>query len=185
MKRDAGATGIARFGAFDIEIYHDRILATPDHDGFTNLVRGSVQFLMRNVGRHINEISGPSLSTELQMIAPAHACPATDDVEDSFELAMVMRTGSGIWLDDHGASPEFRRASPRMRDCGRTTHARCLRGVGIEIIRRNDFDAVLLPIHPFHNSVFTGLRMHTNGGGTLRVQLVCHGWLWELSVASY
>ena len=44
-------------GALDIQIHHHRILPASDHDGFTGDVRTGIDFLVRDVGRHVNEVA--------------------------------------------------------------------------------------------------------------------------------
>ena len=54
-----------RLGTLDIEIYDDRVLATSDYHCFTGNIWAGIDFLMWDVGRHVNEISGTGLVTEL------------------------------------------------------------------------------------------------------------------------
>ena len=54
-----------RLGTLDIEIYDDRVLATSDYHGFTRNIWAGIDFLMRNVGRNIYEISSVRLVAEL------------------------------------------------------------------------------------------------------------------------
>jgi hypothetical protein len=54
-----------RLGTLDIQIHDNRILPASDYHGLTRHIRASVDFLMRDVGRNVNEISGTGLVTEL------------------------------------------------------------------------------------------------------------------------
>ena len=56
---------IGRFGTLDIEIYDDRVLATSDHHCFTRNIWAGIDFLMRDVGRNIYEISSVRLVRKL------------------------------------------------------------------------------------------------------------------------
>ena len=70
-----------------------------------------------------------------------------NDVEDGFELAVVMRSGFCVRLDYYRAGPQFTCARPGVRNGGRPSHPRCLCCVRVQIAGWNDLDAVLLPVH--------------------------------------
>src|SRR5215471_9213876 len=54
-----------RFGALDLQIHHHGILAAPDYHGFTRNIWTGINFLMRDVGRNVNEVSWVGLIAEL------------------------------------------------------------------------------------------------------------------------
>ena len=137
--------------AFEVEVHHDRVLAASYDYGFTGFARKSVDLLMRHVGRNINEVARSGLAAEFQMIAPSHASPAAHNVEDGLQLAVMVRPGPGVGLDYDCAGPEFARPSPGVGDGGGTSHARGLGRVGVEVAGRDDFDAVVLPVHELHD----------------------------------
>jgi hypothetical protein len=92
-------------GTLDIQIHDNRILPASDDHSLARHVRVSIDFLMRDVWRNVNEIPGASLIAELQLIAPAHARPAPNDVKHRFQLAVVVSAGFGIWLHDYSSGP--------------------------------------------------------------------------------
>src|SRR5437763_14876330 len=83
------------------------------------------------------------------MLAPAHPRPPLQDINDTFERAMVMRARLGIGMDMDRAGPDLLRPDPGEIDRSRAVHAGRLRRVGIELIARDHLDAVGLPVDPF------------------------------------
>ena len=91
--------------AFNVQIHNHRILSAPDDNGFARPVGQGVHFLVRHVRRNVNEIPRSRLVAELQMIAPSHPGPASHDVDNRFEFAVMMRAGFRMGLNNHGACP--------------------------------------------------------------------------------
>jgi hypothetical protein len=77
-------------GAFDIEIDDDGFLSAADDDGFDGLVAARVEFLLLDVGRDVDEVAGAGFVHKFEVLTPAEAGAATDDVEDGFEFAVMM-----------------------------------------------------------------------------------------------
>ena len=134
------------FDRFDVEINDNRLLAGADENTFQRFVPAGIDFLMRHIGRHEDEIAGAGFGDELQIFAPAHSCPAFDDVDDAFEIAVMMGAGLSVGVDRHGSRPDLFRARAGMVDRGRTVHAGGLRRIRIERVAGDDLDAVLTPI---------------------------------------
>jgi hypothetical protein len=137
------------FGRLDgrnLEVHHDGLLAASHKDAFERLISPSVDLLVRNVGRDIDEVAGAGFSGELEMIAPTHSSAALDDVDDALEVAVMMRPGLGVGMDGDRARPEFRGPSSRVSDGSSAIHAGRLRRVRIEFTRVNDANSVMLPI---------------------------------------
>jgi len=153
MERDRRAARTGRFRTRHVQIHDDRILSASDNDGFAGFIRPSVDLLMRDVGRDINKIPRPGFAGELEMVAPAHACPAAHNIEDGFKLAMMVRTGFRIGLDDNRAGPEFGGSGPSICDGGGAGHARSLGRVRIQVAGRDYFHAMVEPIvHHSHDT---------------------------------
>ena len=51
-----------RLRTLDIQIHHHRILPTSDYHGLAWHIRAGVDFLMRDVGRNVNEVSRTGFS---------------------------------------------------------------------------------------------------------------------------
>jgi hypothetical protein len=49
-------------------------------------------------------------------------------------------------MNDDGARPEFLGTHPRVVDCRCATHPGRLRGIGIQLIRLDDPNAVMAPL---------------------------------------
>src|SRR5215469_260910 len=56
---------VSRLGTLDVEIHDHRILPASDYHRFTRHIWAGVNFLMRDVGRNVNEISRGRLIAEL------------------------------------------------------------------------------------------------------------------------
>ncbi len=134
------------FRALNIEVDHDRFLATADDDGFDGHVAISVEFLVRDVGRHVDKIARSSLIDKFEVIAPTEPGSAFDNIEDGFEFAVVMRSGFRVGMHDDGASPKFLRTHARMGNGFGACHTARLRSIGVEFAGANDANAVPLPI---------------------------------------
>ena len=122
------------FWSVPIQVDHNRILSVPDDYRFADLIWAGIDFLMRYVRRNVNEIARASFPTHFELIAPSHSNCASYHVQHRLQFAVVMRSGFGIGLNNHGAGPQLVRSGSRMRDCGTASHARCLRCVQIEFI---------------------------------------------------
>ena len=131
---------------FDIQIYDHGFVVAADEHALESFVARSVDFLMRDVGRHIDEVAGSGFSDVFEMIAPAHAGAAADDIDDAFERAVMMSAGLGVGEDIDGAGPDLLRSHARIVDGGGAIHAGRLSGVGVERILRNDFHPVRFPV---------------------------------------
>src|SRR5438105_14857245 len=79
------------------------------------------------------------------MFAPAHPRLAFDDIDDAFQVTMMMCAGLGVRPDGHGAGPQFLRADPREIDRGLAVHPRPRRHVGVKLVSRNDANTIMLP----------------------------------------
>jgi hypothetical protein len=137
--------------AFDIEIDHDGILTTSYDDSFTGFVGEGVDLLVRHVWRNIDEIAGAGFTAEFQVVAPSHAGPAANDIEDGFQVAVVVRAGLGVGLDYNCAGPQSAGSRSGVSDGGGPGHTGSLGSVWVQVAGWNDFDAVVLPVHDLHD----------------------------------
>src|SRR5207253_166198 len=119
-------------------------VASAQH-AFERFGRASVDFLVRHIRRHIDEVARPRFRGELQVLAPAHARAALHHVDHALEVAVVMRTGLRIRMDVDGARPQLARPDAREIDRSLAVHARRLRRVRIELVAGDDAHAVMLP----------------------------------------
>src|SRR5208282_1527490 len=119
-------------GTWDIQIHHNGLLTAAHDHGLDRLVLASVQLLMRNVRRYVNEISRTRFIDELKMIAPTKTRAATHHVDHGFEFPMMMRTGLRIGMHDDRPGPELLRADSGIRNRFGAVHTRRLRRVGIK-----------------------------------------------------
>jgi hypothetical protein len=134
------------FGAGNIEIDNDGFLPAAHDYSFDRLVFFRVEFLVRDIGRNIDEVSRPGFVDELQALSPAEAGAAANNVDDSFQFAVVMRTSLGVGMDEHRSGPEFLGADTSAGDRFSAGHAGGLGSVGIEFPAANDSQAVEFPV---------------------------------------
>ena len=88
-------------------------------------------------------------------LSPPHTCPLANNVEDSFELVVVMRCrlGSGVeGLDHHRAGKQFVRARSYVRDGTGAGYAGGWVCVGLQVAGQNDLDEVVLPVHDLYDN---------------------------------
>src|SRR5450755_2946907 len=134
-------------GTLDIQIHHKRILPASHDHSLTRHIWAGVDFLMRDVGWNVNEISRTGLITELQPVAPAHSRMTADDVNHRLQFAMVVGAGFGVRLNHNGTGPQLTGPGTRMSDGGCPRHSRGLGRVGVQFSRMHDLYAVLFPVH--------------------------------------
>jgi hypothetical protein len=133
------------FYRLDVQVHRDRLAIAAAQHALQHLGRAGVDFLVRNVGGHVDEVARPGLRRELQMSAPAHACTALDDVDHALQMAVMVRPGFGVGVDGHGAGPQLLSVHASKVDRGLAIHARCLGRVGVEPVARNHPHAIVLP----------------------------------------
>src|SRR5580704_12397510 len=146
--------GILRriFRARNIQVDDDRLLTAAYDHGLYRLIFAGVQFLMRHVGRDVDEVSRTRFIDELQVISPTKTGSAADYVDHRFQFAVMMRTGLGVGMHDDGSRPELLRADAGARDGFGAGHARRLRRVAVEFAAANDAQAVSFPVGHFVSS---------------------------------
>jgi hypothetical protein len=79
------------------------------------------------------------------VLAPSQASQAVHNIDDAFQITVMVGARLGPGIDGDGSSPQFGGASVGGRDRGQATHAWSLRRIGVEFIGRDDFDAVGSP----------------------------------------
>src|SRR5258708_328564 len=135
-----------RLDGRDVEVDDDGFLAASHQHALERLIGAGVDLLMRNKRRDEYEVARPGFGGELQTITPSHASPALNDVDDTFKLAVMMRSGFCVGMNAYSSSPQLRSARSRVSDRGRAIHPRSLRRVGIEFAGMDDSNSVMLPI---------------------------------------
>src|SRR6266480_7953483 len=130
----------------NIQVHHHGLLTAAAQDAGERLGVARVYFLMRDVGRDVDEVAGAGFGHELELVAPAHAGLAAHHVDHALYRAVMVGAGLGLGVDDDGAGPEFLGAGARVGDGGGAVHARGLRGVDVELVGVDDAHAVVLPL---------------------------------------
>src|SRR5215470_11726076 len=96
-----------RLGTRNIEIHHDRLLPAAHYHSFNRLVGPSVDLLMRDVRRHVDEVAGAGLIDILQPLAPSESRASLHNVQHRLQLAMMMRARLHVRLYNHRSGPEL------------------------------------------------------------------------------
>lgn len=152
-------------------------------DAFEDLVGTGVDLLVRHVGRHVYEVAGAGLGGELELLAPAHARAALEDVDDGLEVAVVVRARLGVGMDVHRPGPDLLRPHAREVDRRGAVHARRRVRIRIERPARDHAHAFVLPAVAWSGMrVCIGRCVCAAGGGhdadldTERVYVYADDW---------
>ena len=86
----------------------------------------------------------------------------------------MVGTSLRVGLDYNRAGPQFGRSGSGMGDGGGPGHTGGLRRTRIQVAGGNDFDAVVLPVHAFHDSRFSKAA---------NCLVICSDWLSVLGAA--
>src|SRR6516162_2459550 len=100
---------------------------------------------MRHIGRNKNKIAWIGLGGKFQPLAPAHAGLAANHINDAFQMAVVVRPGLRIRLDRYRTCPQLLCSGTSEVDRRLAIHAWRRRHVGIELVTRDDANAIVLP----------------------------------------
>src|ERR1041384_1676517 len=133
----------------DVEIDHDRLLPASHEHAFEGMVRGGADLLMRHGRRNENEIAGPGLRGELEVIAPTHSGIPLHDVDYALEFAVMMSAGLCVGMNAYSAGPKLRGSCTRVSNRSGAIHPRCLRSVGIHVPGTNNPNSMKLPVGHF------------------------------------
>ena len=74
----------------DIKIDHNGVLVAANEYTLERLIRTGVDFLMRDIGRYINEIARARFADIFQCVAPAHSGFTADNINNAFQCAVMM-----------------------------------------------------------------------------------------------
>jgi hypothetical protein len=77
----------------DIQVEYETLLAAPRQHALQLQIGAGIDLLMRNVGWHVDKITGGGLGFEFQTLAPAQSCNSVEDVDHGLQVAVVMRAG--------------------------------------------------------------------------------------------
>src|SRR5258708_19621499 len=129
-----------------MQVDHNRLLPASHDICFYRLIASGIEFLVRHIRRHVNEVPGAGLVHKFQMVSPSKSRAPSNDIEHRFQLSMVMRTCLGVGVHDDSSRPEFLRPDPRVRDGFGARHTWGLRGVRIQLAASNNSNALLFPV---------------------------------------
>ena len=145
MDRIDPSDGLGLLDRLDVEIDGNRLAIAAHQHTFEHVVGAGIDLLMRHIGRDIDEIARAGLGHEFEMITPTHAGTPFDDINDAFEVPVVMRARLCIGVDGHRTGPDLLGTDAGEIDCGLAIHAWRLRGIGVELAAGDNADAVMLP----------------------------------------
>ena len=123
------------------------VAVTPHQHTLQRFIVTRIDFLVGHIGRDKDEVAGACLGGKLQLVAPAHARPALQDIDDAFEMAVMVCTRLGAGVDVDGSSPELLCTYPGKVDGGGAVHAWCRVGAayGFERVGGDHSNASCLP----------------------------------------
>jgi hypothetical protein len=149
------------------DVDDDGLIVGADEYTFENIIGVGVDFLMRHIRRHKDEIAWTGFRDEFEAVPPAHACLASDDKDHALKCTMMVDARLGVRLDCDRSGPDFLRADAGVINSRLPKHARGLGCVGIELVALDDADAVMLPA--------LLMRMRVVMGVIVVVVMVCQG----------
>jgi len=129
---------LRRFHALDLEVEYEALLAATRQHALQLQVGARIDLLMRNVGRHVDEITGSGLGLEFQTLAPAQSRDSVENVNHGLQVAVVMRAGFRLGVDCERAGPELRRSRVPRRHRREAMQSRRLGDIGIELSGADD-----------------------------------------------
>ena len=103
----------------NVQVDRNRLAVAAHQDTFQRLGLPGVDFLVRHVGRYIDEVARAGLGGELEVVTPAPVGAALDHIDHAFERAVVVGAGLGVGVDGHRAGPQFLGADPGEIDARR------------------------------------------------------------------
>src|ERR1700733_12230196 len=120
------ADQLRHFHRLDIQVVDETGLPASYQDTVQLQILAGVDLLVRDKWRHINEITGLGFGDEFEPIAPAQSCDAVDNIDDAFQVAVMMRAGPGLRIYGDRSGPQLRRPGALGRYRRATLHAQRL-----------------------------------------------------------
>jgi hypothetical protein len=142
------------FDSGQVEIDDDGFLVTAHHNAGQRHAGTGIDLLMGQVRRNIDEVARARLGGVFEPLAPPHPGATGDHVDHAFDVAVMVRPGLGVRIDNHGACPQPLGARERSGDRGSPPHSRGLCGVGVQRVGVHDPHALQAPVGVIsgHNS---------------------------------
>ena len=91
--------------AIDFQVDDDRLLAAAGEHALQRLVVEGVDLLVWHERWDVDETAGACLVGLFQPRTPAHPGTAPEDIDDAFELAVMVRAGPRAGMDGDRAGP--------------------------------------------------------------------------------
>jgi hypothetical protein len=104
---------------------------------------------------HVDEVPLTCLGEEYQPFSPTHTSAAAQDVDDAFEVAVMVGTGLCVGLNRNRTGPDLLRTDPCEVDRRRTVHPRRLRSVRVEGAAGYYGDSVIAPVSGSQGSLLS------------------------------
>src|SRR5438445_11678648 len=96
---------------------------------------GRIDLLMRNEGRHIDEVPGPGVRLIFQAVTPTHPDMTTDHIDDGLLLAVMVGSGRARRGDACYPGPYPLRADGVPRSAAHSVHPDGLGRFGVKLSR--------------------------------------------------
>src|SRR5262249_9757990 len=125
---------------------HDEpLLPTARQHAMQLRVVAGVDFLMRHVRRHVNEVALTGFGNEFEAIAPAQPRDSPDHVDDTFQITMMVSAGFGLGIDGDSTGPKLGCSSALGRYGSTPVHPQSLGRPVIQFVAANYPHAVRSP----------------------------------------
>jgi hypothetical protein len=138
----------------DIQIHHRCFVIAAHQHAFQRLLGAGIDFLVRHIRRHVDEVPRPRLRHEFQLFAPAHPRMTPDDVDPALQRTVMMGTCLRVRMNGNRPSPDLLRTDPGMIDRCRPVHPRRLCSIAVQRVMPDYPDAfvasILALIHLAH-----------------------------------
>jgi hypothetical protein len=90
---------LGRFNSYYREVHYDWLLVIPDQNAHQRRLATRIDFLMRHVRGHEDEIPRPSLCEIFQALSPTHPRLAAHDKNHALQLAVMVGACFGVGIN--------------------------------------------------------------------------------------
>src|SRR5262249_45974916 len=129
----------------DVEVDDESLLPAARQHAMQLDIIARVDFLMRHVRRHVDEVTWAGFGDKLKVVAPSQSCRTIDHIDDTFEVTMVVSARLCLGVDGHRTSPKLCGAGAFSSYGGTPVHTERLCRPIIELVATNDSYTVRSP----------------------------------------
>ena len=105
MRRVYPQNRIGFFHRLDVDVDSHRLPVAATQHAFQQLGGAGIDFLVRHIRRHVDEIARPRLGDKFKPVAPPHAGTTLDDINYALQMPVVVRARTRVGVNSDRASP--------------------------------------------------------------------------------